>query len=902
MLPFAEVLLRLAAISRMRQAVDNYFIRNYNLPVSKDHTKALGNTEKKERTTVLITDIWAKTSPFQSVLTHAMVSGTVAEVITESFLSSGTREQLAKSLSLDCDGLIGFVGYLASLHDIGKAEYSFQAQDAQASERLEQEPTLYEWKVPGIRHEKTGQDFLRALWKEQGENRESGKLLSKVVGAHHQGKNGKGNYRPGSGWQELRVQLEEELRECFLQGQRPGLPVIAKDEQGSTAAILLGVMILSDWIASGGVFENAESWIREDGAKVRIRTETAQFLQKNGMKPILFSWPQEFCRMWPMIPADGLRPMQREIELRIREMAVKPLAVLIEAPMGEGKTEAGLYAALQMAKQWGKDGFYIALPTAATANQMVGRAQQLLRLNDLPSAVRLLHSMAWLEAPAARKVNSQDEQREALSWLAPLKRGLLGQFAVGTVDQAMLAATNVKYGVLRLLGLSNKVLIIDEIHSYDAYMSEILVRLLEWCKALQIPVVMLSATLPPALKEKLLAPYTSRSLSGAYPLITMLGPDDCVHEHTISETSHRLTVSTKLLPVLNQAEKIAQAAIREVEEGGCLCVLMNTVKEAQAVYMAIKERYQGELLLFHAQFPAGQRAEIEHLCIKKYGKDKSHRPKRSIIVATQVVEQSLDVDFDLMLTAVAPIDLLLQRMGRVFRHEDTDRPASHTTATVAVMVPDENESYGASAYVYPECLLNSAVQVLQERERVRIPEDLAAMVREGYDPGRALEEEAGQWMKKLVQDEVEAGASQQYLLNPPDKLFSALEGYELYEDDGEDFGLSAKTRLGEPTVRIALLNPNEVAAVQPFIKTENGHTVAAVWDRTVAERVMRQSLSVRISRLGGKQSGLSDIKGTILLSGTRIIPADENRTAHLENGRIVSFDPELGLIIKEGEL
>ena len=847
-------------------------------------------------------DFWAKSSPFQSVYTHALISGTVAEVLVEELLSAGVKNQLVRDLSLDPDRLPGFVGYLASLHDIGKIEYSFQAQDQTMREKLELESAFSELYIPGVRHELTGRDFLRFRWKEGGEDRQSCTLFSKIVGAHHQGKNGSGNYRPDSAWQNARLSMEAELRAHFLSGQQPSLPVVSREKQGSTAAILLGLMILSDWIASGSSFADAETWIGSADAADRIRKEARGFLLKTGLKPLPFVWPEEFCRLWPTIPADGLRPMQRETERQLRAADNKPLTVLIEAPMGEGKTEAGIYAAAQMAKHWGKDGFYIALPTAATANQMVGRAQALLNMHELSSALRLLHSMAWLEAQPDIRSNSQEDHDELASWLVPLKRALLGQYAVGTVDQAMLAATNVKYGVLRLLGLANKVLIIDEIHSYDAYMSEILVRLLEWCKALQIPVVMLSATLPPAMKEKLLAPYTSQKLSGAYPLITMLGPDGTVREQPISGTSHRLTVSTKLAPILNEPGLIAEAAVSEVENGGCLCVLMNTVKEAQAVYQAVRERYTGDLMLFHAQFPAGRRAEIEHACVKKYGKDKTHRPKRSILIATQVVEQSLDVDFDVMLTSVAPIDLLLQRMGRVFRHEDTVRPASHAGASVTVLVPAEEGRYGATAFVYPECLLNSSVRLLRERECVQIPEDLAALVREAYDPACAPEEDAENWNRKFIKDDVEAGASQQYLLNAPGRLFLGSEGFGLYEDDGDSFSLSAKTRLGEPSVRIALLPPEEMERLRPFLKTKDGRKIAAVWDRGIAERVMKQSVSVRISRLGVMQSDYWDINGAILLAGTKIFPTDEQGEARLKNGRVLCFDPELGLLIKEGEL
>ena len=848
-----------------------------------------------------LNDFWAKTAPYQSVYTHSIISGKVAQVLVNEYLSPGIVELLSTQLSLDRNSLIRFVRYLVCLHDVGKLDYSFQVRDERLREKLLDQTELQEIFIPGVRHEKTGQMFLHSLWKERCEDRLASALFSKIVGAHHQGKAGSGNFRSGSAWQEYRSSLEAGIREQLYSNQEAVLPSVPKSAQGTVGTLLLGIMILADWISSGNTFSDAETWIANADAPKRIEKEAKLFLEKSGLKPRSVSWPDDFCGLWPSIPLTGKRPMQCVIEQVLHDAQEKPLLFLIEAPMGEGKTEAGIYAATQMARYWGKDGLYVALPTAATANQMVGRVQELLDLHQISQTVRLLHSMAWLELPDMGEINSQDEHDEIATWLAPVKRGLLGQYAVGTVDQAMLAATNVKYGVLRLLGLSNKVLIIDEIHSYDAYMSEIIVRLLEWCKALQIPVVLLSATLPPALKEKLLAPHTSERMSGDYPLITMVGRTGNVSEHIIPATSHRLTVCTRLIPVLGDPDRIAEAAVKEVEKGGCLCVLMNTVKEAQEVYRAIEQRYGGDLMLFHAQFPAGRRTEIEQECIMRYGKDKTHRPKCSILVATQVVEQSLDVDFDAMLTALAPIDLLLQRMGRVFRHEDTPRPASHSQASVSVMIPEESGNYGASAYVYPECLLKTAQRLLMNREVIRIPEDLAPLVQQGYDPSAAPEEDAKQWMEKLVKDAVEAGASQQYLLSAPDKLFPALTGGELYDDDNDEFRLSVKTRLGEPSIRIALLSPGQVCGLEPFLRTKGRTTVAAVWDKRVAESVMKQSLSVRFSRLGDL-SGFLDIKGDMLLSGMRIFCTDETGCCNLGNGKILQYDSKLGLIIREGEL
>ena len=127
--------------------------------------------------------------------------------------------------------------------------------------------------------------------------------------------------------------------------------------------------------------------------------------------------------------------------------------------------------------------------------------------------MRLLHAMAWLveQQSVQPDVIQTEDERSARKWLEPMRRGMLESNAVGTVDQAMLAVMMVKYGVLRLLGLAGKVLVIDEIHAYDTYMSGILLCLLQWCKALEIPVVLLSATLPLAKKQQLLSVFTDET-------------------------------------------------------------------------------------------------------------------------------------------------------------------------------------------------------------------------------------------------------------------------------------------------------------------------------------------------------------------------------------------------------
>ena len=843
---------------------------------------------------------WAKTNPRQSVVTHGLVSGHVAQVIFDRYLSPSTKKLLDDEIKLDADDVRAFLGYFVSLHDIGKIEFSFQYKDPSSRESLNQDPEDSN-RIPSltVRHERTGERCVKNIWDQAHESRRLAGILSKVIGAHHPGRIREHGFVPDSLWYDRQKEYEALMRNRFLGKKPPVIPEIDNTEKGVIGAVLLSVLILSDWIASGPAFADAEDWITCPDAEKRIVDTAESFFERSGLRPHRVRWPDRFCGLWTGIPEEGKRPLQTAVETLFDDPSSPYRLILLEAPMGEGKTEAGVFAALQMAKQWGKDGFYFALPTAATSNQMVGRMRALLHQHDLDDCVLLLHAMSWLEHSDDLCAVTDEETDGIANWLAPVRRGLLGQYAVGTVDQAMLAATTVKYGALRLLGLSNKVLIIDEIHSYDAYMSEILKRLLEWCKVLKIPVVMLSATLPPEKKRDLFSPLTKEELSKGYPLITAIRADGTVREKVVEKTVHSMTSRLSLIKSLNSPEMIAGEAEKAVKEGGCLCVLMNTVKEAQRVYAELKKRWDGDLLLFHAQFPIERRAEIEKECIRRFGKDKTHRPERSILVATQVVEQSLDVDFDAMLTAVAPIDLLLQRLGRVHRHGETPRPDQLKEPLFGVLIPSEESSFGSSGYVYPECLLKSSIRILQKMQIIRIPDDIAPMVRDGYDPVMVPEEDLQQWIDNVINEQVEAGATQQFLVNSPTQQYNALIEDAVFDDEGQK--ATASTRLGEPTVRIALLEPGQFEQLIPFISDKNGVRYAEIRKKAIAEMVMRRSVTISNSRFQREMVGYHDLQGDILLNGTKIIRVEDGKK-ELPNGKTLYNDPELGVIIKEGEI
>lgn len=846
---------------------------------------------------ITLESVWAKTDPFQSIVTHSILSGLIAQVIWNQ-MPEGAQEELAQFLSCTQEQVKAWLGYLVSLHDIGKVEELFQWQWPEMRAWIEQAGKKPEFADTKVRHERTTAEALNErIWKELGAEKSLRSFYAGVLGAHHQGKDGEGGSKHTKNslfWNGLQAELEETMRHLFLKTDVAFFPPLEKPQKGPAGALLLGLTILSDWIASGDLFADAETWFDPEKTWAEAEQKVERFLEDSGLCSPDVDFGRDFTEVWPNIPRNGLRGLQEDIEVLFGETEERISVVLIEAPMGEGKTEAGIYAALQMARQWKKHGFYVGLPTSATSNQMVGRMRAFLALHGLEDTVRLLHSMAWLVDEDLPEMQFDTEEKAyAARWLLPVRRGLLAPYAVGTVDQAMMAVLMVKYGVLRLLGLAQKTLVIDELHSYDVYMSELIERLLEWCKALEIPVVMLSATLPPEKKAQMLSPYMTEELPQDYPAITAITEDGRAVVRKIARTEKHSVVSVSLCPILQDPEQIARKAAELVQDGGCLCVLLNEVDQAQTVYQALKQMgFDGETLLFHARFPAEWRQEIEAQCIRWFGKDKSHRPKKAILVATQVVEQSLDVDFDAMMTAVAPIDLLLQRVGRVFRHEDTPRPPQFQVPTLCVLTPQDPKNYHD---VYPPCLRNQSLHLLQDRTAIRIPDDMPRLVADGYDMTAAPPEELEHWMEHLMENEAMSSASTQYLIRSPGKGFSPMKTPESIQfDDLEQSGfLSAKTRLGPPTKRIVLLEEEAFRQLAERAKKVEGIRILDNLSKNEEKDLLKQSVSIPEKKLEGKQSSTEVLYGRKRLEGLLVLRGEQkDGTIFYHN---MKLDHELGI-------
>lgn len=395
------------------------------------------------------------------------------------------------------------------------------------------------------------------------------------------------------------------------------------------------------------------------------------------------------------LPAEGwildfteLRPMQQAcLEIALPE---GPMLAVIEDETGAGKTEAALLLAQRMLLAEKGRGLFFALPTMATADAMFLRARSHVgRMFHNKPSLTLAHGRSGLSGAFRELVvgaeNASDDVGCA-SWLAEgRRRALLADVGVGTIDQVLLSALKVKFQTLRHFALSSKILIVDEVHEMsEAYLQEELIAVLKQHRAAGGSAILLSATLPLKLRDRLLATWGAPPDSDpAYPSLTIAGGE--VRRSFAQKPGERGSVRVARLP---DAESAA-ALLKRFSEDGAACVwVRNSVDEAiAAVELLRASGVEAELL--HARFALCDRKRIEAAMLKRFGKEGEGR-KGSVLVGTQVLESSLDLDFDVMISDLAPMASLIQRAGRLWRHMDkrprAARPVSEPV--LYVLSPD----------------------------------------------------------------------------------------------------------------------------------------------------------------------------------------------------------------------
>ncbi|MFF5257150.1 type I-E CRISPR-associated protein Cse1/CasA [Streptomyces leeuwenhoekii] len=749
---------------------------------------------------------WAKhdrkTDGWLPLWRHMLDSASVAGKLWGDWLPASVKRLVSESLPGGGDDAARLVRFLSASHDIGKCTPTFACQVEQLAGRMRDQgldmPTAKEYGQDrrlaphGLAGQLVLQEWMGARF---GLGARVAGQFAVVAGGHHGVPPESSQIhdlqlrphlmrQPGpseAAWQRTQYELLDWCAE--LTDVTRLLPTWRDVRLPQPVQVLLtAVVILSDWIASAPeLFPYApESWhpVGTAGEQRRLLAAWKGLDLPGPWQPQMpMTSPQELFRQrFPRLRDAALRPVQEEA-VRMAQVMDPAGLLIIEAPMGEGKTEAALAVAEILAARSGAGGLLMALPTRATGDAMFDRL--LSWLEALPADGSRTRSVVLAHAKAALKKTWSGLLREgsraiaavepdgdwqevtpretdqaparhpaglhAHQWLRGRKKQLLASFAVGTVDQVLFAALKSRHLALRHLAVAGKVVVIDEVHAYDAYMNRYLDRTLEWLAAYRVPVVLLSATLPAERRRALAAAYAGdegavsvATDADAYPLLTAVSPGQAALTARPAAASDRGT-AVVLERMDDDLDALTDRLVAELADGGCALVVRNTVGRVLEAAGALKARLgEDQVTVAHSRFLAADRAANDADLLRKFGPD-GERPARHVVVASQVVEQSLDVSFDLLVTDLAPVDLVLQRMGRLHRHP-SPRPTRLSTPRCLITGVDWSASPPApvagsrAVYQGDWTLLRSLAALTPHLNRipVRLPHDISALVQSAY--------------------------------------------------------------------------------------------------------------------------------------------------------------------------
>lgn len=779
------------------------------------------------------------------LLQHLFDTAATAQLIWDGYLS----ERLKACL----DGVFGGQGrlaltWIAGVHDLGKATPSFQAMDPGLAElAVDHGLSVAPGKLP---HPVSGYYQLRDYLSEQGWDLLRDDWYPLMVLGHH-GKftqpSAMQRKDPGMGdvmWTATRRRIIRSINEALGVA---GPPKPTATPSRAVQLALSAAVSMADWIAS-----NADSlppvWLPTVPSFESAQQRASVAWNRLGLRG---GWAAGALRCDDLMRVRfnrEARPLQR----LIGEIAeANPLLTIVEAPTGEGKTEAALVAAELLARASGSDGVFVGMPTQATSDPMFTRVMNWLSQVDPAAPVGLLHGKRQLNPDwvALRKqvdVTGVDEfdcddpylapiehertgSSAPSSWFLGPRRGLLMPNVVGTIDQLLMAATRTRYVGFRHLGLAGKVVILDEVHACDVYMSQFLEESLRWLADACVPVVLLTATLPPWMRIRLLRAY-SQGLTqhrdvdvemddrAGYPRVTWISADAPARPRVrVTETTQEQRCVK--IELLEQADgwSALQVLLKErLAPGGTALVICNSVSRAQECYCALRDDFGDEVVLLHGRLTAAERVVRAQLLLDELGPPEAgcERPARRIVVATQVAEQSFDIDADLLVTDIAPMDLLVQRAGRLHRHTRpavSRGPRVHEPHMVVMGLTETDgapELESAAEYIYGRWQLLASAACILEQELWRLPGDAPRLVEEAYErehwPAgweRAVEDAAYE-QRKL--DDSRSGIAQGLLLAGEDQLAAAdLTG--LHERETDDAEVEAVVRDGVRSAEVVLV-------------------------------------------------------------------------------------------------
>lgn len=941
--------------------------------------------------------VWAKTGGHTHWLPlhqHMKDSVHIAERLLSFWLSEQVLQRWEKQ-GCSRDQMQISATFLAGVHDLGKAAPAFVAQSELLAKTARDAGlpcrSLDELKDDrkNLPHSLISQWELNSWLCELGVEKKAAMRWSSTVGAHHGKPQPRGNFKHpemypngmgGPAWTAVRRELLEFIADAT--GFRKlvindGLPPISLP----IAIELAGLIIVTDWIASNTrYFPLHELGYDPDETPQRAEFGWDELAMPAPWQPPpsdedidslfrhRFNWPDDATPY----------PLQRVAAEAARRGEVGML--FIESTTGSGKTEAALIAAEIIAAQRGSQGLLVALPTQATTNAMFHRLAAWVSNQPKPPnevaawALSLGHGKSRLNPEFAALIAQVEAFEKALpntlmssmiyesddgtpttsevpcnavahTWFLGAKRRMLANFSAVTIDQLLMASLQRRHLMLAHIALSGKVVIIDEAHASDEYMNVYLDSTLSWLGAYEVPVIVLSATLTKARRQAMMCAYApDRKLEidalntdpTDYPLVTVLPSTQAapIAVHGAPDTSHPRSVRWQWHSPEPRA--IVETLSRLLEGGGCALVIRNTVSDAQETAKALAEAEIAPVLINHAGFLAVDRAANDVELEALFGKRSEERPDKAIVCATQVVEQSLDIDFDVLITDLAPMDLLIQRLGRMHRHR-RNRPTLLSAPQVMIVANVDHtrcEPTTGSVAVYGRHLLvRTAATLLGHGPTISLPDDIAPLVSTALGSSEVgppswheeLQEASAEHTKLIIELEDKA---KNWCIEPwrdiTDKRYhlgnwmktqsnmspNALEVMEIQ--------MGATVRDSEPTLEVIIIpmTPDGLSAIHPpWIRDEILDVTVwpddslareiASWSLRLPSRLTRYRIDALIECISGDpQTKRWPLRQHSLLRGELLLPMkqqEEGETqlfTQINVGKkdfFLTYSPETGL-------
>ena len=772
-------------------------------------------------------------------------------------------EKILTMLDMEENTFRQWFNFLLSIHDIGKFSKSFQGLNREVHLELQGKMGGREYL---LKHDTLGwvlwDKFLREKLREDKIVSKSKTSLTRlasqcsmntwvsaVVGHHGKPPKLSRNKVVEDYFDNENIEAISDLLNDLiplLLEKRYFCPTIDEEKMKRASWWLAGITVFSDWLGSNtNFFPYLQKHMSLESYWTLTKKNAKKAIDNVGLSR---SKPSKNLAINELVKDAKSKVMLTPLQDLVLETEISnsPHVFILEDITGSGKTEASILLAHRLMGRGLGKGIYFALPTMATANAMYARMSSVYKkmfdINSPQPSIVLAHGSRDMSqifnasiSPSPENPTSNAIYEDGLVtadahcnwWLADnKKKALLADVGVGTIDQALLAVLPSRHQSLRLFGLMNKILIVDEVHACDAYMNRLLKSLIYAHALSGGSVILLSATLPKEQRNDFLKCYSNafkeellQISCNNYPLLTSWSKDGMTETKVSFEEKYGREI---FVNYLSNEETVYSLILEAVKKRQSVCWIRNTIKDAVASYREIKKKYPDwDIILFHARYALSDRFKIENRVIEYFGKKSTSRMRAGrVLIATQVVEQSLDLDFDILFTDLAPIDLIIQRAGRLHRHSRSKSGTPISTkdergkASLYCLAPEFTKDPSGNWFssFFPNAVkvyenhghLWLTAKLIYEMKSFKFPKESRLLIESVYGNNDAIPEGLQEKTNKALGDEkAEASLGALNTIDIGKGYSSSLESDFIWDES------HTPTRLGEKSMTVYLVKWKE---------------------------------------------------------------------------------------------